>query len=268
MAGGDHFCPACGAQIHAPAMSASTASDEPAADEERAHAGATLLVSPGVTRGHDGVLRWIYELNMWKNPTLVITIWKVMLLAALFPALLTAVLRLTDGDGWNAAATTFAQVGGLIVAITTGLMLLAYPLVAWLNGGKYCVIFEMDDIGIRHIHMRRQFRRNQVLALLTVIAGAASGSAQTAGAGLLAGSRRSLYTAFADVRSLRAIPTREVIHLASRLTHNQVYAEPADFAFVLAHIQARIKPAAGGIRSKQGRKQSQDPHAGTEAPGA
>src|SRR5690606_27126679 len=130
--------------------------------------------------------------------------------------------RLTDGDGWNAAATTFAQVGGLIVAITTGLMLLAYPLVAWLNGGKYCVIFEMDDIGIRHIHMRRQFRRNQVLALLTVIAGAASGSAQTAGAGLLAGSRRSLYTAFADVRSLRAIPTREVIHLASRLTHNQV----------------------------------------------
>jgi hypothetical protein len=33
-------------------------------------------------------------------------------------------------------------------------------------------------------------------------------------------------------------------------------------------MAARIKPAAGGIRSKQGRKQSQDPHAGTEAPGA
>jgi hypothetical protein len=255
LAGGDRYCLACGAAVRAPVLSVPIpASAAPLADAELAHARATRLVSPGVTLGEDGVLRWVYELNMWKNPTLLITIWKVLLLAALFPALLVAVLRLTDGDGWPAAASTFAQVGGLVLAVVTGLMLLAYPLVAWLNGGKYCVIFEMDDAGIRHIQMRRQFRRNQVLAFLTVMAGAASGSAQTAGAGLLAGSRRSLYTDFAGVRSVRAIESRQVIHLTSKLVHNQVYAEPADFAFVLAYIQARIKPAAGGTARQQQRR--------------
>lgn len=257
LAGGDRFCPACGAAVRAPVLTEPTrTSDAPAADPELAHARATRLVSPGVTLGHDGVLRWVYELNMWKNPTLLITIWKVLLLAALFPALLVAVLRLTDGDGWGAAAATFAQVMGLVAAVVTALVLLAYPLVAWLNGGNYCVIFEMDESGIRHIHMQRQFRRNQVLALLTLIAGAASGSAQTAGAGLLAGSRRSLYTAFADVRALRAIAARDVIHLAAKLVHNQVYAEPADFAFVLDYIQARIRPAAGGAQGEHSRRKA------------
>jgi hypothetical protein len=242
LSGGDRYCPACGAEVGALVQAAQIPAST--ADAELAHARATRLVSPGVTLGEDGVLRWIYELNMWKNPTLLITLWKVLLLAALFPALLVSILRLTDGDGWAAASHSFVQVGGLVVAVVTGLLLLAYPLVAWLNGGKYCVIFEMDEVGIRHIHMRRQFKRSQVLALLTVIAGAASGSAQTAGAGLLAGSRRSLYTAFADVRSVYAIASRHVVHVASKLVHNQVYAEPADFAFVLAHIKARIKPAA------------------------
>lgn len=246
LADGDRFCPACGVTVHEPVLTEQTGnSDASVADPELAQARATRLVSPGVTLGHDGVLRWVHELNMWKNPTLLITIWKVLLLAALFPALLVAILRLVDGDGWGAAASTFAQVMGLVAAVVTGLMLLAYPLVAWLNGGKYCVIFEMDEVGIRHIHMRRQFRRNQVLALLAVVAGAVTGNPQTAGAGLLAGSRRSLYTAFSGVRSVRAIESRHVIHLDSTLVRNQVYAEPADFAFVLAYIEARIRPAAG-----------------------
>lgn len=233
-----------------------------AVDPELANERATRLASPGVTLGHDGVLRWVYELDMWKNPTLLITIWKVLLLAALMPALLVAVLRVADGDGWVIAAGTFVQVAGLVLAVVTALMLLAYPLVAVLNGGRYCVIFEMDETGIRHIHMQRQFRRNQVVALITVIAGAASGSAQTAGAGLLAGSRRSLYTAFRDVRKVHAISKRNVIHLAAKLKRNQVYAEPADFAFVLGYIEARCKtpgrsrsrPGRVGSRSKDGGK--------------
>ncbi len=49
-----------------------------AAYRESAH-----RVSPGVLSGEDGVLRWVYEMNMWKNPTLVITIWKVLLLCAM-----------------------------------------------------------------------------------------------------------------------------------------------------------------------------------------
>lgn len=236
------FCAACGAAVLLPAAITPTA--VAASDPEVAHQQATRLVSPGVTLGEDGVMRWVYELNMWKNPTLIITIWKLLLLTALVPALLVGVLRLVDGDGLSAALGTFAQVGGLVAVVVTALMLMAYPLVALINGGKYCVIFEMDDVGIRHIHMQRQFRRNQVLALLTVLAGAVSGNAQTVGAGMLAGSKRSLYTAFRDVREVKAIERRHVIHLRSKLVRNQVYAEPADFAWVLDAIESRCKQRA------------------------
>lgn len=247
------FCAACGAAVLLPAAITPTAIT--AADPEVAHQQATRLVSPGVTLGEDGVMRWVYELNMWKNPTLLITIWKLLLLAALVPALLVAVLRLVDGDGLSAALGTFAQVGGLVAVVVTALMLMAYPLVALINGGKYCVIFEMDDVGIRHIQMQRQFRRNQVLALLTVLAGAASGNAQSMGAGVLAGSRRSLYTAFRDVREVKPIERRQVIHLRSKLVRNQVYAEPADFAWVLKNIEARCHKNAR--RAQRPRKAAQ-----------
>lgn len=241
MTAGSRFCESCGAPVHAPAAPRPVSV---AADPERAHQQATRLASPGVTLGQDGVLRWVHELNMWKNPTVLITVWKVLLLSALAPALLVAVLRIFDGDGLSAALNTLAQVFGIVAAVVTGLMLLAYPLVAILNGGRYCVIFEMDGVGIRHIQMRSQFRRSQVLAALTVLAGAMSGSVQAAGAGVLAGARRSMYTAFSDVRSVRAIENRHVIHLASKLARNQVYADPADFAFVLQHIAAHCKPSA------------------------
>lgn len=250
------YCEYCGTALAASAaevspapMPAAARSSRPApvatatADPEAAHARATRLVSPGITLGQDGVMRWVFELNMWKNPTLVITIWKLLLLAALVPALLVGLLRWVDGDGLAAALATLLQVGALVAAIVTALMLLAYPLVAVLNGGRYCVIFEMDRHGIRHIHMQRQFRRNQALALLTVLAGAAAGNAQAAGAGLLAGTRRSLHTAFRDVRRIQPHRGRQVIHLATRLTRNQVYAAPEDFDFVLQHIAAHCKPA-------------------------
>jgi len=238
---GSRFCESCGALVP---TSAAPRAVSAAANPEREHQQATRLVSPGVTLGLDGVLRWVYELNMWKNPTVLITVWKVLLLSALAPALLVAALRVFDGDGMSAALSTLAQVFGMIAAVVTGLMLIAYPLVAMLNGGKYCVIFEMDESGIRHIQMRSQFRRNQVLAALTVLAGAMSGSVQAAGAGVLAGARKSMYTAFSDVHSVRAIEKRHVIHLASKLAQNQVYAEPADFAFVLQHIAAHCRPSA------------------------
>jgi hypothetical protein len=246
------YCEHCGAAVTA-SVPGSVPNPAPAvqpahataatADPEDAYARATRLVSPGITLGVDGVMRWVFELNMWKNPTLVITIWKLLLLAALVPALLVGLLRWVDGDGLAAALATFLQVGGLVAAVVTVLMLLAYPLVALLNGGRYCVIFEMDQRGIRHIHMQRQFRRSQALAALTVLAGAVAGNAQTAGAGLLAGARRSLYTAFRDVRRIEPHPGRQVIHLATRLTRNQVYAAPEDFDFVLHHIAAQCKPA-------------------------
>jgi len=198
-------------------------------------------VSPDIVIGNDGVMRWVYEMNMWKNPTLVITIWKVLLLAALAPALLVFFLNL--GDGVGSAFLAFFKIIAIVAGIVTVLMLLAYPLVAIMNGGKYCVMFEMDDKSVKHIQMQKQFKKSQILAMIVSLAGMMTGNAQTAGAGLLAGSKQSTLSRFEKIKSITVNEKRHVIYVNENLTKNQIYADTIDFAFISNAIISRCKKA-------------------------
>ena len=198
-------------------------------------------VSPGVVMGEDGVMRWVYEMNMWKNPTLVITIWKILLLAALAPAILVFFLNL--GDGIGSALLAFVKIMVIVAGIVTVLMLLAYPLVALMNGGKYCVMFELDDKSVKHMQMQKQFKKSQILAMIVSLAGMMSGNAQTAGAGLLAGSKQSTSSSFEKVKSITVNEKRHVIYVNENLTKNQVYVDTADFAFISNAIINRCNKA-------------------------
>jgi hypothetical protein len=191
--------------------------------------------------GEDGVMRWVYEMNMWKNPTLVITIWKILLLAALAPAILVFFLNL--GDGIGSALLAFVKIMVIVAGIVTVLMLLAYPLVALMNGGKYCVMFEMDDKSVKHMQMQKQFKKSQILAMIVSLAGMMSGNAQTAGAGLLAGSKQSTLSSFEKVKSITVNEKRHVIYVNENLTKNQVYVDTADFAFISNAIINRCNKA-------------------------
>lgn len=210
-------------------------------EKEKTSHNSTQSISPGIIKGQDGVLRWVYEMNMWKNPTLLITIWKVLLLAAFVPA--TLIFFLSLGDGTGSALLTFIKIYAMVAVIVTGLMLLAYPLVAILNGGIYSVVFEMDEKGVKHIQMQKQFKKNQILSLVTVLAGLAAGNVQTASAGILAGTKQSSYSQFSKVKSLTVNTKRKVIYLNETVSRNQVYAYPEDFAFVTAYILSRCKDA-------------------------
>ena len=211
-----------------------------------------IRVSPGLIQGADKIIRWVYELNMWKNPVILFTVWKVLLLASLVPALLMLTLTLFDGDGLIAAFTIFIYIFSLSVGAITALLVIAYPLVAFLNGGKYCVIFEMDELGIRHIQMKKQYKKARIIAAITTVAGIMSGSAQAAGAGMLAGSRRELQSEFAKVKRLIIDETRNTIILEGRYFQNQVYVEKADFAYVCDYIASRCRNAV--IRSRKAKE--------------
>ena len=45
----------------------------------------------------DDELRWVYEMNMWRNPTVLLTVWKIFGLCALLPALIVLVGLISDG---------------------------------------------------------------------------------------------------------------------------------------------------------------------------
>jgi len=240
------FCEYCGAPVGAVPEDVEEIQEEQdlvEADEEDAAPGSQqpMQISSGVTRGADGVIRWAYDMNMWKNPTILITVWKVLMLATMAPALLVSALAI--GDGVAEAFGAFVKVVLYTGGIVTGLMVIAYPIVAIVNGGKYCVVFEMDNFGVKHIQMQKQFERSQVLSMLTVLAGAASGNIQATASGLLAGSKQSSYSKFAKVKSVVVHAKRNVIYVNENMEHNQVYASREDFEAVLEHILGKCKKA-------------------------
>jgi len=162
-------------------------------------------------------------------------------LAALVPALLLFFLNL--GDGIGSALLAFIKIMVIVAGIVTGLLLLAYPLVAIMNGGIYCVIFEMDERSVKHIQMQKQFKKNQILAMIVSIAGVMTGNIQATAAGMLAGSKQSTLSSFEKVKSITVNEKRHVIYVNENLTKNQVYVDTADFAFISNAIINRCNKA-------------------------
>ncbi len=237
-------CQQCGVDIpedHLLCDTCASAMEIDAPNTEADGISSSAQVSPGLIMGKDGMLRWVYELNMWKNPTLVITIWKVLLLSALVPALLVFFLSL--GDGFGAAILTFLKILSIVAGIVTVLMLIAYPIIALMNGGKYCVLFEMDDTQVKHIQMHKQFQKNQLLSMVVILAGLMAGNIQATAAGILAGSKQSLICRFEKVKSIAVNEKRHVIYVNEKLNHNQIYVDSTNFAFVSNFIISRCENA-------------------------
>lgn len=187
----------------------------------------------------DGIYRWTYEVNMWKNPAILITLLKGLSFGASVPILLVTVLALFEGGLADALkALVGVSVG---VVLTIGFLLaLAYPLVAIMGGGKYCMIFEMDEKGVKHIQMQKQFKKAQVLGIITALAGT---TPTTTGIGLLAGAKQSSYSRFSKVKSIRAQRRRQVIYVNERLERNQIYVPAEDFDQVLDYLVSHCKQA-------------------------
>lgn len=197
--------------------------------------------------GQDGRYRWTYEMNMWKNPTLVLSLFKILMAVAMVPALLLFFLTLVE-EGMGQALSVFVQVTGLVALILSGLLVIAYPIISIINGGVYSVVFEMDDQHIKHIQMQKQYKKNQVLAWLTVLAGLSAGSPQVAGAGLLAGSKQSSTSHFSKVKHLIIHKKRHVIYVNEALERNQIYAPKEAFEFVENHLVTHCKRAKVTIK--------------------
>lgn len=184
-----------------------------------------------------GVLRWLYEVNLWKNPTICFTVGKVLLLSVL-PVILIVFFSALE-DGLAAAMSVVLQVAGICCGILLVLLVIAYVVVAIIYGGKYRIIFEMDEHRITHTQLGRQYKTAQAMGLLTAVMGAASGNPGMAGAGLLAASKQSMTSYFKKVRHIKVAERRHVIYIGGALERNQVYASKEDFEFVRDYIVAR-----------------------------
>lgn len=194
-----------------------------------------------VTLCADGKYRWYYEFPMMKNPVILFTVIKVLLIAAFAPGLITffASIRRGFGEAFKAFAAAFFISAGIMCVLSV----IAYIILAAMYGWKYIVLFEMDDEGVIHAQQDKQFKQNQAVAWLTALAGAASGKMTVAGAGLLAGSKSSTTSVFENVETVIGLRSKNTIKVNQLFARNQVYVLPEDYDFVWEYITSRCKKA-------------------------
>lgn len=196
-----------------------------------------------VVRDNDGVYRWKYEMKLLKNPSILFLVWKILVGSFIIIWLFVTMLSIGDVHFWWDGFWRETKVFALLTLGILALSLIAYLLYAAVMGWKYCMLFEMDERGIRHTQIPRQFKKAQVLSVITMLLGAKTGNIGTVGTGLLTGSRQSMYSEWRLVKSITAHPQRNLIKLNEPLNKNQVYVSDEDFEFVRQYIISHCKKA-------------------------
>lgn len=192
----------------------------------------------------DGKYRWAYEFSMLKNPVILFTVWKVLLLSTAIIWAFMMIVNLLDGSMYGIEG--FLGVTGMVVMIGLFMCLLgvvAYFILAGIYGWKYMVLFEMNEKEVVHIHMPKQFEKAQAIGWVTALAGLLAGNITAIGTGTLAASRSIMTSEFEHVKSVSGKRGMHTIYVNQTLDHNQVYAEDADYDFVWNYITARCRNA-------------------------
>ena len=193
-----------------------------------------------LVRDEHGTYRWVYEFNLLTNPTILLTIIKIFLGIVVALIVFGVVLTIPDlvqgyADAGDVAGTFVS--GGAIALLFIVLTIVGYAIYALMNGGKYCVLFTMDDEGITHKQLPREFKKAQVVAGLNVLAGLAGGNLSQMGMGMLVATHDTTASTFSSVRSVKGSRALRVIKVNEPLAKNQVYVEPEDYDFVFGYIR-------------------------------
>ena len=228
------ICQNCGAELRADAgFCPNCGGRQPAAQAPR--------VTENIYRCADGKLRWVYEMPILKNPTIFLLVWKIFFFIILGIFAVTSIFDAAEwpGEVGERLLNNLRFFGYIIAGMTVlvGISLLVY---AAMMGGKYVVVFEMDEQGVNHKQLPKQAKKAQAIGAITALVGLASGNFSTAGAGVLSAARTEMYSEFSKVRKVKACPRRHLIKVNQLLSKNQVYADKADFDFVLNYILARV----------------------------
>ena len=185
-----------------------------------------------VTLYPDGKYRWVYEVSMMKNPSILIDIFKVLGISLGIVWLFTVLLDIFDDDLsleklWN---LTLVFLGLMLAFAVIGLI--AYTILAWSYGWKYVVIFTMDKKELVHQQMPHQVKKAQVLGALAAIVGGATANPGMVGTGVLAASRTTSRSTLVNVKKLTPVRWMNLIKVSQLLQKNRVYVPDEDFDFV------------------------------------
>ena len=180
----------------------------------------------------DGKYRWVYEVPMLKNPTILFDVYKVLGISFGIVWLFN-VLLISCEDGLN-LRNLWSFTSGFLILMLVFLVIgyVAYFIVAWYNGWKYVVLFTLDEKEVIHQQMPRQVEKAKVLGALTALIGSVAGKPGVMGAGVLAASRSTSTSILANVAHLVSRRRLHLIKVNQLLNKNRIFVPDEDFDFV------------------------------------
>lgn len=184
----------------------------------------------------DGKYRWKYELNMIKNPVIMITVFKVFFYILLGMFLVFGFFLYVIKGDW-AGLLDMLKTFGIVLGIFLVLTFLGTALLNLIFGGKYVAIFEMDEKEISHIQLPVQQEKARRLGVLTFFVGLFAKRPSTMGAGLLSTVKSVSTSEFDKERHVRSRRWLHTIKVNQLLDRNQVYVPNEDYDFVYDFIK-------------------------------
>lgn len=190
----------------------------------------------------DGKYRWVYKMNMLTNPSLFLSLFKVFFYIILVGFVVFGTIIYAIHGNW-AGLWDMAKSSLIALGVLTGLGLIGLLVLAIIYRGKYIVLFEMDEHGVKHIQVPEQFRKAQKIGEAAALGGMLGGSFTTAGAGMLMASKNAFVSEFTTVRRVKPHRRMNVIEVNELLEKNRVYVTDEDFDFVYDYIKSRCVKA-------------------------
>lgn len=233
-----NFCDACGAPVEQMNQTAETPVESLSTIENEIPKG--QRVTDNIVLGTDGKYHWLYEFKLLKNPTILKLLWKIFLWIFVCMWLFLSIVNACDGHFNFKDFLDFSKIFLLILLGFEALVAFSYLIYAAIQGFKYCVIFDMDEEGITHTQMQKQFKKSQGISIITMLMGAAAGKPGVVGTGLLAATKSAMKSSWISVRSIQVDRKHNVIKVNERMNKNQVYAEDEDFQFVEKFIRSHV----------------------------
>ena len=180
----------------------------------------------------DGKYRWIYEVPMLKNPSIIIDVFKVVGISLGIVWLFMVLLSVYDGDFSLESLLDISMVFVGLMLVFAVIVFLAYVILAWHYGWKYVVLFTMDKSELVHQQMPYQVKKAQVLGALAAMIGGAAGNLGMVGTGVLAASRTTSISTLVRVNRLIPVRRMNLIKVNQKLHKNRIYVPDEDFNFV------------------------------------
>ena len=185
-----------------------------------------------VTLYPDGKYRWVYEVPMLKNPSILFDVYWVLGISFGLVWLFN-VLLIGCEDGFSLESLWGFTSGFLILMLVFVVIgYVAYVIVAWTYGWKYVVLFTLDEKEVVHQQMPHQMKKAKVLGALTALVGAAAGKPSVVGSGILASSRSTSTSVLANVKRIKARRRQNLIKVNQLLNKNRIFVPDEDFDFV------------------------------------